>query len=177
MDHEVYRLSIWVIVRDRLEVGEAPEDLRHHSSPAGQLVRVCVRDAHRVEATGAEGPECDFRLVDAVLLRDPVEQRGVEAVWRFGIRGRGGAVAGAGDFEDQGRDAVLAPAFHPDGEFGAVAVEAREDYEEWGGRGWRCGGGEEVVGGDCGAFVGEAVGMRDLDFVDGVGAEAVFGGC
>ena len=67
----------------------------------------------------------------------------------------------------------MAPAFHPDGEFGAVPVEAGEDDDAGGGVRGGGRGGEHVVDGDVLAFVGEAVGVGNVDFLDGMGSETV----
>lgn len=127
-----------------------------------------MRRAQRVVAARGEPPDDDARRVNGRLRGDEGEDGFELPVRAGGVARVGGGVAGAGDFEDEGGDAAVEEGALPDCEFGAVAVEAGEDDDERGGGG---GGGEEEVGGDGGAFVGEAVGVRDEDLVDGVGEE------
>ena len=66
----------------------------------------------------------------------------------------------------------MAPAFLPDGEFGAVAVEAGHDENEGGRGGGRGRRREVVVDGDMGSVAGFTMLMRDVNFDYFVFAEA-----
>lgn len=130
-----------------------------------------VRRAQRVVAARGEAPDDDARLVNGRLRGDEGEE-GLELPVRAGGVARvGGGVAGARDLEDEGGDAAVEEGALPDGELGAVAVEAGEDDDERGGGGGGGGRREEEVGGDGGAFVGEAGVVRDEDLADGVREE------
>jgi hypothetical protein len=100
-------------------------------------------------------------------MPDPLQQAREQPVRARRVPGVGGAVPRARDLEADEGDVVAAPALGPDGELGAVAVEAGDDDD--GGDRAVCGGagGELVVDGDGVAFVGEAVVVRNEDLVDG----------
>lgn len=66
----------------------------------------------------------------------------------------------------------MTPAFLPDGEFGAVAVETGHDENEGGGVRGGGGGGKLVVDWDFGAVAACGVGVGDFDFNDFVFTEA-----
>jgi len=103
---------------------------------AGEAVVVCVSHADGVVAARAEAPDAGLLAVEVRLVGDPVEETAELSVWRGRVGRDGGAVACTGDLEDECCDAVLAPAFHPDAEFGAVAVEAGDEDQKGHGRGF-----------------------------------------
>src|SRR5436853_115841 len=86
-----------------------------------------VRNANRVVTPCTKCPHCYLALIQAFLRIYPVKQATIQTIWRRGIRRGSWAVTRAGDLKDDSCDALGAPAFHPDGEFGAVSVEASED--------------------------------------------------
>jgi len=94
---------------------------------ACQAVGMRVREPNRVVAACGERPYADARVIDAVLGVEPVEEAAPLAVGRGRVVCFGGRVAGAWDLDYDRGDTIAAPAFHPDGEFGSVAVEAGHD--------------------------------------------------
>ena len=142
---------------------------RHHP---GEAVWMGVREPDPIIAACTKRPHRDPFAVHALLLLHPVQQARPLAIRGLGVVFQGGGVAGSGDFDDDAGDAVAPPAFHPDGELGAVAVEAGHDDEK---RDWARGAGgvgKEVEDGDVGPFALDGVGVRDEYFVDGVFAES-----
>lgn len=137
-----------------------------------ETVVVRVSEANAVVAACAEGPEGFTSLIDFGLGFDPFEEGRPFAVWRAGVAGVGGGVSCSGNFEDYNCDVFVGEAFDPDGEFGAVAVEACEDYDEGNGFGGATSWWEVVVKGDLFAFGGEAVGVRDGDLLGRAVAES-----
>lgn len=137
---------------------------------AVQTVRVRVRRADRVEPARREGPNDHAFAVDALLRVHPVEQRAPLAVGALWVGQVGGRVASARNLDDDGGDPEAPPAFGPDRELGAVAIEAGEDDDA--GRRVRGLSGEEIVDGDVGAFVREGVGVRNENLLDRMLAKA-----
>ena len=156
----------------RLKHIMAPAPQRHH---ARKPIRMRMRQPNRIVPPGRKRPHNQLLAVDALLRIDPVEQARVLPVRALRVVRQRGGVAGPGDLEDDGADALLAPAFHPHGQLGAVAVQARHDDDDGRGGGGGRGLGQQVVDGDVGALALDGVDVRDQDLLDRVLAQSAGG--
>ena len=130
---------------------------------------MCVCDTEGVVASGREAPDDDLLRVDCFLAVDPVEDGGVLAVGRGGILARGRRVTSAGDFVDEGTDALHPETLLPDSQFSAVAVETSHDNDKGARFRGRCvGWQEEVDWDDVSDIVRRFVLVRDENFFDRV---------
>jgi hypothetical protein len=97
----------------------------------GKTLSMRVSKTNGVKAAGGKSPHAHFCRGNLWLRGDPVEQRRPLAIGRCRVRGCGGRVAGAGDFDDDAADALVPEAFHPHAEFGAVAVQTCHYEDCW----------------------------------------------
>ena len=110
-----------------------PLPIKHMMTPPSKRDRrknsifMRMRKTNGVVSTSRETPVDDLLIVDLWLLVNPVEQTTPLSVGARDVAGEGGRVAGPRDLDNDGRDTLLAPAFLPARELGAVPVEAGED--------------------------------------------------
>lgn len=156
-----------------------PFSIKHVMTPASlcdhtlQLARVRMRHSNGVVASCAERPHHLLRLIDPLLLFNPVEHAIPHALGRRWIHWCGRIVTSARNLDDHAGAALAPPSLDPHGQLSAVTIEASDDDNQWDGRGRGSVRREVIIDREDLAVGGLRMRMWDLDLLDWVFAKAL----